>query len=245
MGMQSIIHGRIVLGEEPEKSIKIIQSLKEDDKYPWIRPKMFSIGEIESPYYYDEPVIAFSATYKYYDWTEFVIKLECILMKISFVSVKMQLESEFMGHFNFYWKSKEYEDKYEDKHRMIETEKWFFGVGHRDMWGFLLEDLDKSKDPIQPIEFSYPIEFDKDILNAVNTMIEKIKEIAIGQRIEIEDFIRNERITRNDKISPILTLLEWKEFIHYGRIEKGGYWIEKRKEIEKINTNAQQCIQRQ
>lgn len=244
MGMQSIVHGRIVLGKEPEKSIEIIKQLKEDDKYPWIRPKMFSHTEIESPYYYDEPVIAFAATYKYYDWTSFVIKLECLLMKINFVSVKMQLESEFMGHFNFYWKSKEYETQYEDKHRMIETDNWFFGVGHRDMWGFLLEHLDNSQDPIQPIEFSYPIEFDKEILAAVNSMISEIKDVPIGKRIDIEDHIKNQQITRNDKIYPILTLLEWKELADFGRKEKGGYWVEKRKKIEKINTNAQQYIQR-
>jgi len=240
--MQSIIHGRIVLGKDPEKSIEIIQSLKEDDKYPWIRPKMFSIGETESPYYYDEPVIAFSGTYKYYDLTSFVIKLECLLTKISFVSVKMQLESEFMGHFNFYWKSKDYETTFEEKHRMVETKKWFFGVGHRDMWGFLLENIEKSKYSIQPMGFSYPIEFDENVLNAINNFIEKANVIPIGQRIDIEDYIKNESITRNDKIYPILTLLEWKDLVNYGRNDKGGFWIEKLKKIEKINTNAQQYI---
>jgi len=244
MGMQSIIHGRIVLGKEPKKSIEIIQSLKEDDKYPWIRPKMFSIGEIESPYYYDEPVIAFAATYKYYDWTTFAIKLECLLMKIDFVSVKMQLESEYEGHFNFFWKSKDYEPSFEQKGKLIETDKWFFGVGHRDMWGYLIEDIENTDFPIQPLDFTYPIEFDERILNGVNLMIDKIKEIPIGKRINIEEYVNDEKITRHDKIYPILTLLEWKEMIDYGRMEKGGFWIEKRKELKKINTNAQQSIQR-
>jgi len=245
MGMQSIIHGRIVLGKEPKKSIEIIQSLKEDDKYPWIRPKMFSVGEITSPYYYDEPVIAFAATYKYYDWTTFVIKLECLLVKIDFVSVKMQLESEFEGHFNFFWKSKKYEPRFEEKGKLIETDKWFFGVGHRDMWGYLLEDIENTNSPIQPLEFTYPIEFDKLILKAINSMIDMIGDVQIGKRINIEDYIKDQGITRHDKIYPILTFLEWKEFINYGRMEKGGFWIEKRKEIKKINTNAQECIQRQ
>lgn len=244
MGMQSIIHGRIVLGKEHKKSIEIIQSLKEDDKYPWIRPKMFSLGEIENPYYYDEPVIAFGATYKHYDWTTFAIKLECLLMKIDFVSVKMQLESEYEGHFNFFWKSKDYESNFEQKSKLIETDKWFFGVGHRDMWGDLLEDIENKDFPIQPLDFTYPIEFDERILNGVNSMIDKIKEIPIGNRIEIEDYIKDTRITRDDRIYPILTLLEWKEMIDYGRMEKGEFWIEKRKELKKINTNAQQSIQR-
>lgn len=244
MGMQSIIHGRIVLGKEHKKSIEIIQSLKEDDKYPWIRPKMFSVGEIESPYYYDEPVIAFAATYKYYDWTTFAIKLECLLMKIDFVSVKMQLESEYEGHFNFFWKSKDYEPNFEQKGKLIETDKWFFGVGHRDMWGYLLEDIENTDFPIQPFEFKYPIQFDERILSGVNSMINKIREIPIGKRINIEDYISDKGITRHDKIYPILTLLEWKEMINYGRTEKGGFWIEKLREIEKINTNVQQCIQR-
>gem|GEM_PF-767448 len=242
--MQSIIHGRIVLGKEPKKSIEIIQSLKEDHKYPWIRPKMFSIGETESPYYYDEPVISFSATYKYYDWTSFMIKLECLLMKIHFVSVKMQLENQFEGQFNFFWKSKEYSSSYKEKDRLTETDKWYFGVGHRDMWGYLLEDVENTGFPIQPLGFKYPIQFDERILNGVNLMIDKISQTPIGKRIEIEDFIKDTRITRDDRIYPILTLLEWKEMIDYGRGEKGGFWIEKRKEIKKINTNAQECIQR-
>lgn len=245
MGMQSIVHGRIILGKEPKKSIKIIKQLKEDDKYPWIRPKMFSHTEIEIPYYYDEPVIAFAATYKHYDWTSFVIKLECLLMKINFISVKMELESEYMGHFNFYWKSKRYRTQYEDKDKMIETRNWFFGVGKRDMYGSLLEDLDSSKVQILPIDFSYPIEFDKDILAATNSMIDKIKDAPIGKRINIEDYIKDKGITRNEKIYPILTLLDWKELADFGRNENGGYWIEKRKKIEQIGTNAQECIQQE
>lgn len=243
MGMQSIIHGRIVLGIAHKEAVEVIKSLKEDDKYPWIRPNMFSIGEIESPFYYDDPVIAFAATYKYYDWTSFLIKLECILMKLNFISVKMQLESEFMGHFNFYWKSKEYKTKYDKNQQMIETDKWFFGVGHRDMWGYLREDLDNSEDPIQPIEFTYPIEFDKKILAAVNSFIEEIKNIPNQTRINVEDYIKNPRITRNDHIFPILTLLEWKELANFGFDNEEGYWFEKLKTIKKIKGNAQQYIQ--
>jgi len=243
MGMQSIIHGRIVLGKAHKEAVEIIKSLKKDDKYPWIRPNMFSIGEIESPFYYDEPVIAFAASYKYYDWTSFLIKLECLLMKINFVSVKMQLESEFMGHFNFYWKSKEYDPKYDINQQMIETDKWLFGVGHRDMWGLLMEDLTHSKTPIQPMEFTYPIEFDKEILKAVNLFIEKIKDVPIQTRVDMEDYLKKPGIISNDHIFPILTLLEWKEFANFGRNKEGGYWFEKRKEIKKINTNAQDYIQ--
>ena len=53
------------------------------------------------------------------------------------------------------------------------------------MWGYLLEDIENTDYPIQPLEFTYPIEFDEQILKGVNSMIDKIRNIPIGQRINL------------------------------------------------------------
>jgi hypothetical protein len=157
MGAQTIIHGRIVLKGDFDKSKKFIKSLNNDEKYPWIRSEMFSLGASNRPYYYDAPIVAFAADYKEleYDWMAFVIKFENVLRNIDFSTVKIQMETEFAGTYNFFWKSKSQNDKFDEKEKLIETDEWYFGYGYRNMWGALNEDL-KEKD-IFNIDFEYPI----------------------------------------------------------------------------------------
>jgi hypothetical protein len=63
MGSQTIIHGRITLKGNIGRSQQIIRELK-DDSYPMICSEMFSTGATEGYSFYDEPVVAFAATYK-------------------------------------------------------------------------------------------------------------------------------------------------------------------------------------
>ena len=201
------------------------------------------MGELDK-YYYEEPVISFAATYKYYDWIAILIKLECLLMKINFVSAKMQLESEYEGHFNFFWKSKNHSSSFRAENNLIETDKWYFGVGHRDMWGILIENLGVGKYPIQPLNFLYPIEFPSNIKKAINKMILKSKDVPIGQKINLGDYIKDRGLLSSTSTYQVLLLLEWKDMINFSRNEKGGYWITKLKEIELVDTNVQDYIQR-
>jgi hypothetical protein len=64
MGEMSIVHGRITLRGNPNKAQAAIKALRNDDEYPWLRAEMFSIGAAHSPLWYENPVIAFAATYK-------------------------------------------------------------------------------------------------------------------------------------------------------------------------------------
>ncbi len=205
---------------------------------------MFNHGEIESPYFYEEPVIAFAATYKYYDIPSFLIKWECILMRIDFFSAKIQIESEHEGQFEFFWKSKDQTSHFYEKDKMIETDQWYFGIGYRDMWGFLLEDLTTSKSLFHDLGFTYPIQFDKYALNQLNSMILRIKEVSMQKVIDIEDFFKDKGLIRSNKIYILLLLLEWKRFIDFGRKKNGGYWIKKLKNSEKITKDAQSFIQK-
>lgn len=156
MGVQTIIHGRITLKGDYEKSRQYIKSLK-DTEYPWLRAELFSTGAMERPYYYEQPVIAFAADYKGVedDWSDFIRNFEHLLRNIEFDSARIQMETEIFGTYNFFWKSKTGSATYEKAEKMIETEEWFFGFGHRNYWGCLTEPL--RQEHIFDIDFSYPV----------------------------------------------------------------------------------------
>ncbi|AKK72016.1 hypothetical protein HX13_19045 [Chryseobacterium sp. P1-3] len=155
MGFQSIVHGRIVIENNLDKVREIIQNLGNDE---WmLRTEMFGLG-ISDQTYYEDPVISFGATYKQieYYWAEFILEFENILRQIDFDTAKIQLETEIMGTYNFFWKSKKDKTSYEKEAKMIETEEWFFGFGNRDRWGLLETDL--LEEEIFTIDdFKYPI----------------------------------------------------------------------------------------
>lgn len=160
MGVQTIIHGRIVLdhNSDYDATRNFIQSLSNDDTYPWVRTEMFSIGSFDFPYMYDNPVIGFAADYKGLEnhFKLFIKKFEHVLRNIPFETAKIQMETEFYGTYNFFWKSKKgFSKEYEPEEMMIETNEWYFGHGYRDRWGLLDEHLEQSH--IFNINFEYPI----------------------------------------------------------------------------------------
>ncbi len=122
---------------------------------------MFGLG-ISEHSYYEDPVITFGATYKQieYHWKEFIITFENILKQLHFDTAKIQLETEILGTYNFFWKSKRnstVKENFDEKDKMIETELWFFGFGNRDRWGLLESELLPSE--IFKIDhFKYPVE---------------------------------------------------------------------------------------
>ncbi|MDX2001429.1 MAG: hypothetical protein SFW35_03300 [Chitinophagales bacterium] len=95
MGTQTIVYGRIILEDNPEKSIAYLKSLS-DENYPWIRAEHFSDGSLEWRYYYDNVVVGFGASYKglEYDWGSFMLKFENVLRNISFENAKVEMEAE-------------------------------------------------------------------------------------------------------------------------------------------------------
>ena len=85
---------------------------------------------------------------------------ESILKQLHFDTAKIQLETEILGTYNFFWKSKRnstVKENFDEKDKMIETELWFFGFGNRDRWGLLESELLPSE--IFKIDhFKYPVE---------------------------------------------------------------------------------------
>lgn len=225
MGVQTIIHGRINLNGDFAKSKKFIRTLKDDDRYPWIRTEMFSLGASERPYYYDEPILGFATDYKglEYYWTSFIIKFENVLQNIEFDTAKIQMETEFLGTYNFFWKSKSGIDKkFEEGDYFIETEKWYFGYGYRGRWGLLDEEL-KDKH-IFNIDFEYPIKFD------ATTLLE-FRE-AVKDANEEQVVYLDKKVKSSDKLFSILTYGYINKMFDYGFERGKGYWIKKLKHIE-------------
>ena len=224
MGVQTIVHGRISLKGDFEKSRQFIKSLNNDDKHPWIRTEMFSIGASERPYFYDEPIIGFASSYKGLenDWTSFILKFENVLRNVEFDTAKIQMETEFYGTYNFFWKSKTSNDKFEEKEKLIETNEWYFGFGYRCRWGLLDEDL--KDEHIFSMDFDYPIKFDPETLKEFN---EATKEMEINQTIELGNKVKN-----YDKLYSILTFGYINKMFDYGLESGKGYWIKKLRQIE-------------
>ncbi len=241
MGVQSIVHGRILLKGNFQKSKEYLHSLKNDDNYPWIRTEMFSFGAEEKPYYYDKPVLSFGATYKGVesDWKSFIIKFENILRNIEFDNAKIQLETEFYGTYNFFWKKRTDRDNFEANEKLIETKEWFFGYGYRCRWGLLDEEL--KDEHIFKINFEYPIKFKNSILEAFNDFLTKIETVENNKVIYLNDYL-DYNIIYDDDLYPILIYLKTKNMIRFS-FEDGGkrYWIKKLKPINKI-ANAQQFV---
>jgi hypothetical protein len=234
MGHQTIVHGRISLRGDFEKTRKFIKTLKKDDTYPWIRTEMFSLGAFKKPYYYSEPIIGFAADYKGLEnyWTEFIIKFENLLNNIEFETAKIQIETEISGTFNLFWQSKFDDEIITENKELIEADKWYFGFGSRSRWGTIEEN--PNTDYLQAMEFKYPIEFDNDILPQFNQILKAIQIIDIGEQIWIKDYLHRRDSSKYNKIYPILIYLQVNKEIEFGSETGEGYWFKKLKEIEEI-----------
>ncbi|WP_299677033.1 hypothetical protein [uncultured Tenacibaculum sp.] len=175
MGYQSIVHGRILLDGDFEESQQFIRSLGNDKTFPKISTNMFGLG-ITQPTYYEDPVIVLGATYKQveYDWTSFILKFEHILRNVKFDTAKIQLETEIMGTYNFFWKSKESNTSFRPEEKLIETDEWFFGYGNRDRWGYFDTDIEDHQ---ILHDFEYPIIFSNDQKEAFQKIIDAVGHI--------------------------------------------------------------------
>ena len=157
MGFQLVVFGRIVLEQLPHQARAVIQSL--GNEKGMLRTEMFGLGISEITYYW-YPVISFGATYKETEgyWSAFILEFENILRQINFDTAKIQLETEIMGTYHFFWSSKKHHPgrSFDEEDKMIEVEEWFFGFGNRSRWGTLESDLTPC-DIFDLDGFTYPV----------------------------------------------------------------------------------------
>lgn len=226
MGTQAYAHGRIVLGRDIERSRAFLSSLSDDAQYPWIRTEMFSMGATERPYYYEQQVVAFAASYKGLedDIKAFVLKFEHILRHIDFDTAKVEIETEYMGTHHLFWRSKQTDCSNLEDECLIETSEWLFGMGYRSRWGTLLEDL-----PPQHFEimgFEYPIRFDALALEQLYAALDAASD---GEKVYLDHMFK-----LWEPLYPILVYHQLRDEIRYG-IEAGkGYWAIRLKPFEKL-----------
>lgn len=149
MGEMTIIHGRITLRGNHAKARAAIAALENDAEYPWLRSEMFSMGAVDSPFYYENPVIAFAATYKSleHDWNGFRAKFETFLRQLDFDTAKLEMETEFYGSFHCFWAVKSLNRSFEEKEHFTETNEWFVGYGYRTQFGTLQISYDEKHSP--------------------------------------------------------------------------------------------------
>jgi hypothetical protein len=211
MGRQTIVYGRITLrgNRDDFNAVRaFISTLKKDNTYPAIRTEMFSFGA-KIPYYEYEPVIAFAANYNGVedDITTFIIKFEHILRNIPFDNVKLELDTEATGTYNFYWATKTEYDRYTEDDKLIETDEWYFGEGYRNRYGNLFNYSEEDK--LSDLGFEYPIQLDPDLLENFNAYAYKNHDVTMSKQLAI---IVNYAVNTGTK---------------YGYAGEKGYWVQK------------------
>ncbi|MCE7995223.1 MAG: hypothetical protein HEP71_24810 [Roseivirga sp.] len=236
MGEISIVHG-IIKVEDIVNYKKVIDSLEMDENYPWIRPEMFNLCGEEQPYYYENPIATFGATYKNLDggvsWSSFMLKFEHLLRQLDFDFARLRLETEFMGNYEFFWGAKTgAEDEFYKREDLIESSHWFFGHGIRHMFGGLEE-----QQPKLPFDFQYPIEFNPTIRDAFNSMLPELNKLKLKTIIFFDDWSKH-TVFGNDHSQLILTYLKINKVIRFGWESGKGMFIERLEEIKKLTTTC-------
>ncbi len=233
MGNQTIAHGRILINAAG-KAKKYLSTLANDNLYPWVNREMFNLSYLDSKYFYDQHAIGFSATYKNLDGGVdlelFVLNIESILANLDFETAKIQIETEIMGTYDFFWLSKNHSRHIEDKDMLIENKSWYFGMGHRNMWGQLLHEL---KEPFFPYDFNYPIKFNEKIKKAFNLLLEETQDLGKGSVIYLKGYLP-EKIIASDYLIPILMYFKIKRQIDFTYKDGLPNSIVKLKDMEKV-----------
>ncbi|WP_114939107.1 hypothetical protein [Mucilaginibacter endophyticus] len=136
------IYGYIKIDRDYSKSVDFIKSLGKDESYPFVNTNMFSFGDYEIPYFYENPIFGFAATYKNFgydlsDWNDFILKIENILRNIDFDNAQFHVFSS-IGDFTLFWRKRgssllgeENDRKYIAKYSLTKTPEWYFGFGRR------------------------------------------------------------------------------------------------------------------
>ena len=232
MGETTIIFGRISVNGDLKKAKRFIETFKDDNSYPWFRPEMFSFSSFEKPYYFREPIIGFASSYKNLEDSlkDLIIKFEYLLENIDFSTAKLQMETEMFGTYDFFWKRKTQNDKYDEKENLIETKNWFFGHGNRNVWGHLQQELEPR---VFPFSYEYPIKFDEESLNDFYLIIDKSKNKSNQERIYFSEYI-DKRKCDSSLFHPILTYYEVRKLIECGYEAEKGYWLIKKNDILRI-----------
>lgn len=107
MGEIAILHGRIIMNDK-ESGNEFFRNYK-DNNHPLLPKDSFNLNLLNSEHYRYNPILTFGKTYKYLtggnEWRQLILKFEHILRNLNFDNAKLYLETEFLGNYEFLWKT--------------------------------------------------------------------------------------------------------------------------------------------
>ena len=176
-----------------------------DKNHPVLPKDSFNLNLLNSENYRYNPILTFGRTYKYLtggnEWKQLILKFEHILMNLNFDNAKMYLETEFLGNYEFLWKTENSNN----------VKNLIFYPGRHSMFGQKLE----QSDPILPMDTEYPIQYDEKILNKFNATIDELNGYPVNSKIEIPKPHGHE-LWGHDAVRVILTRLQLDKMIEWG-----------------------------
>lgn len=152
-----------MIDRDYENSKNFISQKMIEKKYFYFYPNIFSLGEHEHPYYYENILISFGRTAKYLvdneeELKDFLKEFEDILCHLDFETAQIKVEASY-ADFKLFWINKKkllnnigsntetilqyFED---NQIRYYETEDFYFGFGEINLFtGYVLEKYNDEK----------------------------------------------------------------------------------------------------
>jgi hypothetical protein len=156
-------YGAILIDRDYDNSKNFIAQKMIEKKYYYFHPNIFSLGEHGYPYYYENMLISFGRTAKYFvdnedELKEFLFEFEDILNNLDFETAQIKVDASY-ADYKLFWINKQKlisklgggldnTLKYFKKNqiRYYETEKRYFGFGEIDLFtGYVSDKYDKEK----------------------------------------------------------------------------------------------------
>ncbi|KMQ59459.1 hypothetical protein ACM46_20425 [Chryseobacterium angstadtii] len=167
-----------MLGSDYKGFLDFVQHTMKDRNYYYFHPAIFSQAIQEAPYYYDDILVSFGRTAKWFLDTEsklheFMLEFEDILRHIDFQHAQIKMGGVY-SDYSFFWLNKKklinqpggsfktmMDYLAENKIRFFESEDLYFGLGEINLstgWCEKRYDEDELKSfDIQYPGFKYPI----------------------------------------------------------------------------------------
>lgn len=156
-------HGAILIDRNYDLSKNFIIQEMIKKKYYYFHPNIFSLGESEYPYYYENILVSFGRTAKYFVDNEnelrvFLNEFEDILNNLDFETAQIIVQASY-ADYKLFWINKEkllnnlgdiskttLQYFEENQIRYYETEKLYFGFGEVDLFtGYVFDKYDDEK----------------------------------------------------------------------------------------------------
>ncbi len=170
-------YGAIMLNEfyysNPPRNLddvfSFIQEKMIDKNYQYFHPKIFSVGSMEKPFFYDNILISFSRTGKWFfdetsELNDFIMEFEDILTNLDFNTAQVKISSPLFDY-TLFWCNRQRLDSFDLEHtlkyfhdyktRFYESSKFYFGFGEINLnTGWCVNKYDEKL--LENFDFQFP-----------------------------------------------------------------------------------------